>query len=428
MDKLSPERKKQQFAWAFYDWANSVYSLVITTAIFPIYFSSVLSEQEGVKVFGLSFSDKGILYSYSITASFVIVVIISPILSALADQIGNKKIFLKIFSWLGSTGCASLFFFTGYETLWIGIAGSILASVGYWGSLVFYNAYLPEIAAKEQQDRLSARGFIFGYLGSAILLIICLALIMFVNESFTRWSFLLVAVWWIGFAQFTFARLPKSYTQPAQLNSRHIFANSHRELFKVGQELFRMHNLKFYLLAFFLLSVGIQTINYMATIFGKDELGLDDTKLIITILLIQFVAVLGSWLFSRLSARFGNLNALRTGLFIWALICLAAFLMHRTDPYIELEFYALGATVGLVLGGVQALTRSTYSKLLPATNDNTVYFSFYDIVEKVALILGSFIFAQVLYLTKSMQYSALTLSVFFLAAIVLLRFIKMRNF
>ena len=421
------ERKKQQFAWAFYDWANSVYSLVITTAIFPIYFSSVLGDTKNVSVFGIDFSDKGILYSYAITASFVIVVMISPILSAIADQIGNKKMFLKIFSFLGSVGCASLFFFTGQETLWIGILGSIMASVGYWGSLVFYNAYLPEIAEKEEQDKLSATGFIYGYLGSALLLIICLAIIMLVDESFTRYSFLLVALWWIGFAQITFARLPKSYTQPQKVNQKHLLLNSHRELYKVGQELFRFENLKFYLLAFFLLSVGIQTINYMATIFGKDELGLDDTKLIITILLIQFVAVAGSWLFSKLSGKFGNLNALRIGLFIWALICFAAFLMQKTDAYIEFEFYALGATVGLVLGGVQALTRSTYSKLLPKTNDNTVYFSFYDIVEKIALILGSFIFAQVLYLTGSMQYSALTLSIFFLASIFLLKFIRMND-
>ena len=421
------ERKKQQFAWAFYDWANSVYSLVITTAIFPIYFSSVLGDTKNVSVFGIDFSDKGILYSYAITASFVIVVMISPILSAIADQIGNKKMFLKIFSFLGSVGCASLFFFTGQETLWIGILGSIMASVGYWGSLVFYNAYLPEIAEKEEQDKLSATGFIYGYLGSALLLIICLAIIMLVDESFTRYSFLLVALWWIGFAQITFSRLPKSYTQPQKVNQKHLLLNSHRELYKVGQELFRFENLKFYLLAFFLLSVGIQTINYMATIFGKDELGLDDTKLIITILLIQFVAVAGSWLFSKLSGKFGNLNALRIGLFIWALICFAAFLMQKTDAYIEFEFYALGATVGLVLGGVQALTRSTYSKLLPKTNDNTVYFSFYDIVEKIALILGSFIFAQVLYLTGSMQYSALTLSIFFLASIFLLKFIRMKD-
>lgn len=427
MDQLTYERRKQQFAWAFYDWANSVYSLVITTAIFPIYFSSVLSGYNEVEVFGLRFSDKGILYSYSITASFIIVVLLSPILSAVADQIGNKKLFLNIFSTLGALGCASLFLFTGYNTLWIGIAGSILASVGYWGSLVFYNAYLPEIAEKDQQDRLSARGFIFGYLGSALLLIICLAIIMLVDESFTRWSFLLVALWWLGFAQFTFSRLPRSYTKPAKITRNHLLFNSHRELLKVGQELARKENLKYYLIAFFLLSVGIQTINYMATIFGKDELGLDDTKLIITILLIQFVAVIGSWLFSRLSGRTGNLRALSLGLLIWAGICFAAFMMHRTDTYIEYEFYALGAAVGLVLGGVQALTRSTYSKLLPETNDNTVYFSFYDIVEKIALILGSFIFAQILWLTGSMQYSALTLSVFFLASIVLLRFIRMKD-
>lgn len=427
MNVISKERKSQQFAWAFYDWANSVYSLVITTAIFPIYFSSVLDDFKEVAVFGIPFSDKGILYSYSITASFIIVVLISPILSAVADQIGNKKLFLKVFSWLGAIGCFSLFFFTDYNTLWIGILGSILASVGYWGSLVFYNAYLPEIAEKEQQDQLSARGFIYGYLGSAILLIICLIFITLVDEALTRYSFILVALWWIGFAQYTFLKLPKSYTKPNKIRSKQILFHSHRELLQVGSQLFQERNLKFYLLAFFLLSVGIQTINYMATIFGKDELGLNTNKLIITILLIQFVAVAGSYIFSRLSKRFGNLKSLTLGLLIWALICLGAFMMHSTDKYVEYEFYALGATVGLVLGGVQALTRSTYSKLLPKTSDNTIYFSFYDIVEKVALILGSFIFAQVLYLTGSMQYSALSLGIFFLLSIILLRQVKMEE-
>lgn len=420
-------RRSQQFAWAFYDWANSVYSLVITTAIFPIYFSSVLDDFKEVSVLGMDFSDKGILYSYSITTSFIIVVLISPILSSIADQIGNKKLFLKMFSWLGALGCFSLFFFTNYNTLWIGIIGSIIASVGYWGSLVFYNAYLPEIADKENQDALSARGFIYGYLGSALLLIICLVFITIVDESFTRYSFILVALWWIGFAQITFRKLPKSFTQPAKKPSTKVLLHSHKELLLVGKELFKLRNLKYYLVSFFLFSVGIQTINYMATIFGKDELGLDVNKLIITILLIQFVAVLGSYLFARLSKRYGNLIALSIGLLIWAAICLAAFTMQRSNPWIEYQFYALGAAVGLVLGGVQSLARSTYSKLLPETTDNTIYFSFYDIVEKIALILGSFIFAQVLYLTGSMQFSALSLGIFFIMAIVFLWQVKIKQ-
>lgn len=419
MDKL----KKQQFAWAFYDWANSVYSLVITTAIFPIYFGTVLSGGERVKVFGIQFSDKDILYSYSITASFVIVVFLSPILSAISDQIGNKKRFLKIFSFIGSLGCASLFLFTGRQTLWIGIMGSIVASVGYWGSLVFYNAYLPEITKKEEQDELSARGFVYGYIGSALLLIFCLVMIIFVSEKFTRYSFLLVAIWWLGFAQYTFKHLPNSYTQPSQKTSK-IWKYAHRELFKVGQDLFKIQRLKYYLLAFFFLSVGIQTINYMAGRFGDQELGLDSTKLIITILLIQFVAVAGSYLFTHLSKRMGNLPALQVGLVIWAGICISAFLMHKEDTYVEYEFYALGASLGLVLGGVQSLCRSSYSKLLPQSNDNTIYFSFYDIVEKIALILGSFLFAQVLYIMGSMQYSALCLGVFFILSIIFLRLIE----
>lgn len=416
--------KKQQWAWAFYDWANSVYSLVITTAIFPIYYGEILDDTAGVKFLGILFSDKDILYSYSITTSFIIVVLISPILSAISDQMGDKKRFLKIFSWLGATGCASLYFFTGLENLWVGIFGSILASVGYWGSLVFYNAYLPEIATKEKQDQLSAVGFVYGYIGSAILLIICLALIMFVDRSLTRYSFLLVALWWIGFAQITFRYLPASYSQPTSKTQKSLFSSAHLELIKVGKKLFKYERLKYFLISFFSLSIGIQTINYMATRFGDQELNLPAQNLIITILLIQFVAVAGSYLFSWLSLKLGNIKALQLGLLIWTGICIGAFLMRKDDPWVMYKFYALGAFVGLVLGGVQALARSFYSKLLPPTGDYAIYFSFFDIVEKLALILGSFIFAQVLYLTGSMQYSALCLATFFILSIFLLKLIS----
>lgn len=416
--------EKQQWAWAFYDWANSVYSLVITTAIFPIYFGEVLGDVEEINLLGILFSNKDILYSYSITVSFIIVVIISPILSAISDQMGDKKRFLKIFSWVGAIGCASLYFFTGLENLWIGIFGSILASVGYWGSLVFYNAYLPEIASKEKQDKLSAIGFIYGYIGSAILLIICLALIMFVDVALTRYSFLLVALWWIGFSKITFHYLPSSYSRPSSKNKKYLFSSAHLELIKVGKQLFKYERLKYFLVSFFSLSVGIQTINYMATRFGDQELDLPSQNLIITILLIQFVAIAGSYLFSWLSLKIGNIKALQLGLLIWVGICIGAFLMQKTDPWVMYEFYALGAFVGLVLGGVQALARSSYSKLLPPTTDNAIYFSFFDIVEKIALILGSFVFAQVLYLTGSMQYSALCLALFFILSIFLLKLIN----
>lgn len=420
--KLFGKQTKAEFAWAFYDWANSVYSLVITTAIFPIYFGSVLQSEE-VSVFGLNFSDKDILYSYSITASFVLVVILSPILSALSDRIGNKLIFLKIFSFLGALGCASLFFFNGAETLYIGILGSITASLGYWGSLVFYNAYLPEITTRENQDKLSATGFIFGYIGSAILLKICLVMILGFGDHLTRYAFLLVGLWWIGFAQYTFLHLPKTYSTP-DAGKQTRWWEAHHELYKVGKTLFSHASLKWFLLAFFFLSVGIQTINYMASRFGDEELQLDSSKLIITILVIQYVAVIGSYTFAHLSKRFGNLIALQIGLVIWSLICLSAFLMRAENPWVEYQFYALGAAVGMVLGGVQALTRSTYSKLLPQSMDNATFFSFYDIVEKIALILGSFLFAQVLFLMGSMQYSALTLAIFFIAAIIILQRMK----
>lgn len=420
---------KAQFAWAFYDWANSVYSLVITTAIFPIYFGTVLSDiiasGEDVYLFGIRFSSPDILYSYSISFSFLVVVLISPILSSIADQIGNKKKFLQIFAWLGALSCASLFWFRGADTLGIGIVGSVLASVGFWGSLVFYNAYLPEITDKENQDALSAKGFIYGYLGSSILLILCLVMIMAIDVSLTRYSFLLVAVWWIGFAQITFKNLPKSYSQPISKVSN--TKKAHRELLKVGKELFQYRKLKFFILSFFMLSVGIQTIIYMASRFGSEVLKLDSGKLILTILCIQFAAILGAYLIIKLAKKIGNIRTLYIGLSVWSLICVTAYILDKNDVWIEYEFYAMGIMLGMVLGGVQSLTRSTYSKMLPDTRDHTIYFSFYDIVEKIALILGSFVFAQVQVITGSMQSAALVMALFFVVAIFLLTQLNRRQ-
>ncbi len=413
-------------SWAFYDWANSVYSLVIATAVFPIYYGSVTSTEEGnlVRFLGTDWENT-VIYSYCLAASFVVVAILSPILSGIADYSGAKKMFLQIFCYLGAAACAGLFFFDG-SNVDLALTLSIIASIGFWGSLVFYNAFLPEVAYLDQQDSASALGFSLGYFGASLLLIFNLTMVL--NPEWygiadsgmaSRISFLMVGVWWVLFAQVTFRRLPKPDNK--RKITKELLGNGFRALREVWNELYELPDLKRFLGAFFMLSVGVQTIIYLASLFGEKELHLDSGYLIGTIILIQIVGMGGAHLFSFLSRTFGNIRALLLALVIWALMCGAAFALQADDPSVSYKFLGLGASVGLVLGGVQALARSTYSKLLPTnTTKHASFFSFYDVTEKVAIILGTFLYGFVESITGSMKISSLILSIFFIAAIVIL--------
>ena len=414
-------------SWAFYDWANSVYSLVISTAVFPLYYTAV-TEGQVVTFLGMEWEHPDSLYSYALSFSFLIVAFISPILSGIADYTGSKKKFMKFFCALGSISVMSLYFFDDVSTVWIGIVFTILASIGFWASLVFYNAYLPEVAHPEQQDRASARGFMYGYVGSIILLIINLVMIQ-KPDLFgisaglaSRLSFVMVGIWWLGFAQVTFKRLPKD-VHNRKPEEDYIW-KGFGELKKVWKEVGEYPTLKKFLISFFLLSVGVQTIILLATIFGSTELGLETIDLIITVLLIQFVAILGAFLFSRLSEKKGNIFALKVTIVIWMVVCFCAFMLHRELPNVATYFYSLGVVLGLVLGAIQSLTRSTYSKLLPTTQDTATYFSFYDVTEKIAIVLGTFVYGFLYAITNSMQYSVLCLALFFLAAFIILSTLK----
>jgi UMF1 family MFS transporter len=421
--------KKLINAWAFYDWANSVYSLVIATAVFPIYYETVTSGNNDVVHFlGAEFNNSSLL-SYSLSFSFLIVALLSPILSGIADYSGNKKRFMQFFCYLGSLSVMSLYFFTGQDTLWIGILGTVLASIGFWGSIVFYNSYLPEIAHPEQHDRVSAKGFMFGYTGSLILLIFNLTMVMMpewfgITDSSlpARISFLSVGIWWIGFAQVTFYYLPNNvFHKKAE---KDFIFNGLRELKVVVKSINKQTDLKQFLTAFFLYSIGVQTVILLAGIFGKKELGIGTSKLIIIILLINVVAIFGAFLFSRISEKIGNIKTLKLTIAIWCLICFAAYLLDAKNEYIDIQFYALGGTIGMVLGAIQSLSRSTYSKLLPETEDHATYFSFFDVTEKIAIVVGTFIFGFVASITNSMRDSFFILAIFFLLGYIVLSFMK----
>ena len=432
MKVLQKGDKRLINAWAFYDWANSVYSLVIATAIFPIYYDAVTSDNNGnVTFLSMDFNNSTLL-SYSLSISFLIVAILSPILSGIADYTGNKKRFLQFFCYLGSLSVIALFFFKGQDTLWIGILGTILASVGFWGSIVFYNSYLPEIAHPEEHDRVSAKGFMFGYLGSLILLGFSLTMVMkpewfgITDSSLpARISFLAVGIWWMGFAQVTFYYLPNNvfHKKPEE---DYIF-KGFKELVIVLKSLSAQKSLKQFLTAFFLYSIGVQTVILLAGLFGKKELGIDTSKLIIIILLINVVAIVGAFIFSRISEKIGNIKTLQITVLIWGGICVAAFMLDANSPTIDIQFYALGGTIGMVLGAIQSLSRSTYSKLLPETDDHATYFSFFDVTEKVAIVVGTFIFGFVSSVTNSMRTSFLILALFFLLALVVLSLMKKKE-
>ena len=423
-------------AWTWFDWANSVYPLVITTAVFPLYYEAVVGMEDPncvldpnvcdscekyITFFGRKFINTE-LYAYCISLSFLLVSFITPVLSGIADYAGKKKRFMQIFSTLGAFSSLALYFFTGPENLGFGLGCTILASIGFAGSIVFYNAFLPEIAHEKDLDRISAQGFTMGYIGSSILLAACLVLIMMpdlfgLTEGMaTRIAFVLAGLWWFGFAFMTWKHLPNNIYN-RKPDGQNMLTKGWKELGSV----FRILNqkgqgrLRLFLLSFFFYSLGYMTVIYLATPFGQKELCLATSDLIICVMLIQFVAIGGSYFFAWLAGRIGNIQSIMVSVLIWVGICVFTWFIDSA-----VQFYGLAVAVGTVMGGIQALSRSTYAKLLPETEDHASFYSFYDITEKVAITIGSYSFGLVENLTGSMRGSALFLGVFFAIGFILL--------
>ena len=447
--------------WTIYDWANSVFSLVIISTLFPVYYETVTSKAsisaglntiaiiDGVKtdqyfidVFGFHLLNTT-AYSYALSFAFLCVAFLSPILSGISDYGGIKKKMMLIFVLLGSVSCAAMFFFNE-NNIEYGLIVFVLASIGFAGSLVYYNAFLPEIATPDRFDEISAKGFSMGYIGSVILMLICLVPIIapqlffnidakalelqslnnlgaeealekasgFYKGLATRIAFILVFLWWFGFSRITFNRLPKEHKKGKITAS--IFLKGFSEIKQVFKKAIKMPSLNLFLTGHFLTSMGLQTTMYIATLFGTKEIFVDDpnkiSKLILTIIIIQLVAIPGAYLFSKSSKKYGSFKTLMFGDFVWISICVSAYFIHK-----EMQFYVLATVVGLVMGGVQSLLRSTYAKYIPEDDtDYASYFSFYEFAEKIAIVLGTFAFGFINEWTGSMRLSALTLGLFFL--------------
>ncbi len=425
--------KKLLNAWAFYDWANSVYSLVISSAVFPIFYGALFRTAgiEKVAVFGGEIA-RAPLISYVTSAAFVFIALVIPLLSGIADFIGNKKIFMKFFCYLGGLSCIGLYWFS-LENIYFGLLCYFFGLVGFWVSFAINNSYLPDIAFPEQQDMASAKGFSLGYAGSVLLLIFNLAMVTS-PETFgitseggevaeikaMKYSFISVGLWWILFSQYTFYHLPKGFKKEGE--RKNIVLNGFKELKTVWKQLGHEGKLKRYLGAFFVYSMAVQTVMLIATYFGEEEInwGSDDKRtfgLIISILVIQVVAILGAYFTALVSKALGNIKTLVGINLLWLFICIYAYFLQT-----PMDFYIAAGIVGLVMGGIQALSRSTYSKFLPDTTDTTSFFSFYDVAEKIGIIIGTFLYGFVAQFTGSMRNATIFLGLFFLiGAFLLLR-------
>lgn len=406
--------------WVMYDWANSVYQLTIASAIFPIYYNSVTRTGDDftVSFFGASITNT-VLYSWAIAAAYFLVAILSPLFSSMADYTGRRKGFMRAFTLIGAISCGALFFFDK-EHIELGVIAFTLGTIGYGGSIVFYNSFLPVIAEPEDQDRISARGYAMGYLGGVVLLLFNLLMIMrpdiFGLAAGTslpaRISFVTVFIWWIGFSQITFSRLPK-YTFRQRIKRDSVLTNGYRELRTVFTHIRKSGTLSLYLTGFFFLMMGLLTTMFMAATYGEKQIGLKEDVLIPTILAIQLVGMLGAWMFARISEKWGNLRALMITIVMWSVICIGAFYITNAIEFLTAAFF-----IGLVMGGSQSLARSTYSKMLPQdTTDHTSYFSFYDVMEKLATVAGTFSFGAIEALTGSMRYAVLAIAIFFVISL-----------
>ena len=430
--------KKILRAWAFYDWANSVYPLVIGTAVFPIFYGELFVESDYIDFLGINYKNTALIQHIT-SLVFLLLAFLIPILSGIADFLGNKKNFMKFFCYLGSASCVGLYFFD-LENIYIGLSFYFLALFSFWASLVFYNSYLPDIAFPKQQDRISALGFSYGYVGSVLLLVFNLIMIMF-PEFFglsnsngegsiqaMRISFLLVGLWWAGFSQYTFLYLPQNLND---VNKKDLLKNSvifsgFLELKEVWKILIKDISVKKFLIAFFTFSCALQTIILIATYFGEQEILWGENEkflgLILSMLIIQLIAIFGAWLTARVSEKIGNIRTLIILNLIWFILCLFAYFVKY-----PIEFYIIAGFVGMVMGGTQALSRSTYSKLIPKTDNTCSYFSFYQMSMIISVVLGTFMSGIVDQLTGSIRNSIMIFAAVFVLGALLLRGIKMKN-
>jgi UMF1 family MFS transporter len=417
------ERRQEQRAWYFYDWANSAFSTTIAGVLFGPYLVEVAEEaavDDRIAVLGLSL-DPGALPPFVITASTLLSAVLLPLLGAAADRTSRKKDLLAGFAWAGAASAALLFFVTG-DNWQLGAVSFILANLCFGAAAVFNDAILCQIADEDERDRVSSRGWAFGYAGGGLLLALNFLLLTFAEPLglstglAVRINMLSAAVWWAGFTFIPFLRLrnrPPADVEPAEGG---VVARSFGQLWATLKDLRNYPMALTFLVAYLFFNDGIQTVISQASLYGVEELGFEQEQVLITYLLVQFVAVFGALGFGRLAGRYGAKSVILLGLVIWSGIVTVALVLPDEQM---LPFLAMGVAIGIVLGGTQALSRSYFSLLIPRGKE-AEYFSFYHAMERGTSWFGTLVFGLVYQLTGSYRPAVFALIAFFVLGGLLL--------
>lgn len=412
------------FGWCMYDWANSAY---ITTAVglLPIYFGSTVVGEHGALIFGKVYR-ADTLWGFAVGLAGVVSFLCAPVLGAIADFSSSKKKFLTAFGYTGSLFCILIYFTRSGDVLFTMLL-FLISQIGFVNGNVFYDAFLPHVASEERLDDVSGKGYAYGYVGGGLQFAIALALVSMHDklglskEHAARIGIATAGIWWAAFTVYCMRFLhepPATEPLPPKFRSlprtlAYLSLGISRTIATARRAL-RFRHLILFLVAYMMYNEGIQTVINMATIYGSNELHLPASALMLTLLIIQFVAIFGSIGFSKIADRFGTRNAIVFGLLIWSCVVIYAYFIHSTT-----EFFILGMIVGLTLGGTQALSRSYYGSMVPE-DASAEFFGFYTVFSKFSAIWGPWAFAAITYFSHSARTAIVSLIVFFIVGVSLL--------
>jgi UMF1 family MFS transporter len=415
--------KREIRGWMFYDFACSAFSTTVVTTFLGPYLTGIIESQVGNKgsftLLGLPIAAES-FFTYCVSLSVLLQVFFLPILGAISDYSNLKKRMMLFFAVLGAVCTIGLFFITGPLYLLGGLL-FILANLAFGASIVFYNAYLPEIASEDQRDKVSSRGWALGYIGGGLLLLLNLILYQFSDKigldgaTAVRISLASAGVWWLVFGYFAIKRLRERGAQRQLPAGETYLKIGFKQLAQTLREIRKYPMTLRYLIAYLLYNDGVQTVIVVSALFGAQELGMESSSLILVVLMVQFMAFFGALLFGVIAGKVGAKRAIIISLLIWSAISVWAVLSLRSVG----EFWLLGACVAIVLGGTQALSRSLFSQMIPRERE-AEFFSFYEISDKGTSWMGTLLFGLVTQWTGSMRLAIFSLIVLFVSGLLLL--------
>jgi len=435
-----PSSRRERTGWYFYDWANSAFSTTVVTVFLGPFLTSVTEQAAGcalgadecygrVHPLGITVA-AGSYFPYLVSLSVLLTVFVLPVVGAIADRTPRKKLLLAAAAFVGAGATVAMAFVTGERYLLGGLL-FLIANIAFGASIVVYNSFLPQLAGPDDRDRVSSRGWALGYLGGGLLLLLNLVAVQLLSQDgndqrtldLARWSIVSAGVWWAAFTLVPLRWLREHPGAQSTTARGNVLLDGFRQLGHTIKGLRAYPLTLFFLLAYLIYNDGIQTVIALASQYGTEELKLSQSTLIITILLVQFLAFGGALLLGALAARMGARKTILLSLALWLGVMLAAYWLPAGQP---LPFMLLGIAIGLVLGGSQALSRSLFSQLIPTGREGE-YYGFYEISDKGTSWLGPLAFGLVFQLTNSYRIGIVSLIVFFVVGGILLALVPIRR-